>query len=505
MLRSGRMPARISWGFTTPANLNKEHGHNDSAGVQPFRTSVSLTRRRIQSYCASPFHVPASNTKGVGVRVSATLAREAQHEVLLQRLADARAYTDRLFSVVRTEAFYDRPIPERHRIIFYVGHLEAFDWNLIGRGHFDLRPFSPEWDQLFSFGIDPVDGGLPTDQPEDWPRRADVLRYNDRLRELLDKCLETGPFARAGSDESEFNAANAAMRMGEAAGHRAEVTTLLQVAIEHRLMHAETLTYMLHQLASDKKIAQDDMGAPDARPATAQMVEIPAGVATLGLARCGQADAANTGDEIFGWDNEFKAQRVSVPAFRMDTQNVTNGEFLQFVNEGGYQDRALWSESDWEWLRTSGTAHPGFWIRREGARSLDWSYRTMFDERPLPLEWPVYVSHAEATAYARWRGKELPSEAEWHRAALGTPNGAERKYPWGDALPDSSRGNFDFTAGTPPMWEAFPQARARGAFSICWATGGNGRGHCLRRSRVSCRSRFTQGIRRIFLTESTTL
>ena len=103
--------------------------------------------------------------------------------ILPQRLAEARAYTDALFSIVRPEAYYDRPIPERHRIIFYLGHLEAFDWNLIGRGHFDLQPFAPEWDQLFSFGIDPVDGGLPTDQPQDWPRCAEILRYNERLRE----------------------------------------------------------------------------------------------------------------------------------------------------------------------------------------------------------------------------------------------------------------------------------------------------------------------------------
>ena len=60
--------------------------------------------------------------------------------------------------------------------------------------------------------------------------------------------------------------------------------------------------------------------------------------------------------------------------------------------------------------------HPGFWVDA-GAT---WSLRTMFDEIPLPLDWPVYVSHDEASAYARWAGKELPSEAEWHRAACGT-------------------------------------------------------------------------------------
>src|SRR2546430_6269696 len=89
----------------------------------------------------------------------------------------SRACTDELFRIVREEALYDRPIAERHRIIFYVGHLEAFDWNLLSRRAFGLRSFHPAFDQLFSFGIDPVGGGLPADAPEDWPTRPEIERY----------------------------------------------------------------------------------------------------------------------------------------------------------------------------------------------------------------------------------------------------------------------------------------------------------------------------------------
>ncbi len=89
--------------------------------------------------------------------------------VLLKRLDEARAETDRLFDLVKPEYLYERPIPERHRIIFYVGHLEAFDWNLLRERVFGRSTFHSEFDRLFAFGIDPVDGGLPTDQPSDWP------------------------------------------------------------------------------------------------------------------------------------------------------------------------------------------------------------------------------------------------------------------------------------------------------------------------------------------------
>src|ERR1700752_3119133 len=108
---------------------------------------------------------------------------------LLDRLADARANTDALFSRIAPEALYDRPIPERHRLIFYLGHLEAFDWNLLGRGAFDLPPDNAAFDKLFAFGIDPVGGNLPTDTPADWPKERVVRRYVARVRERLDASL----------------------------------------------------------------------------------------------------------------------------------------------------------------------------------------------------------------------------------------------------------------------------------------------------------------------------
>ena len=91
-------------------------------------------------------------------------ATEVRHE-LLARLQQARLQTDELFEQVKPEFLYERPIPERHRIIFYVGHLEAFDWNLLRERVLDRSSFHSEFDNLFAFGIDPVDGGLPSDQP----------------------------------------------------------------------------------------------------------------------------------------------------------------------------------------------------------------------------------------------------------------------------------------------------------------------------------------------------
>src|ERR1700675_4735204 len=111
------------------------------------------------------------------------------HSLLLQ-ISQARERSDALFGIVRPEALYERPIAERHRIIFYLGHLEAFDWNLFHERVLELKAFHPEFDRLFAFGIDPVGGGLPTDEPLDWPSVAAVHDYVRKIRAALDEKLE---------------------------------------------------------------------------------------------------------------------------------------------------------------------------------------------------------------------------------------------------------------------------------------------------------------------------
>ena len=88
----------------------------------------------------------------------------------------------------------------------------------------------------------------------------------------------------------------------------------------------------------------------------------------------------------------------------------------------------------------------------------------MFREVPLPLDWPVYVSHAEAAAYARWTKNSLPTEAQWHRAAYGARDGLERPYPWGSEPPSGKRGNFDFRGWDPTPVNAFPEGQS--AFGV---------------------------------------
>ena len=358
--------------------------------------------------------------------MSTALADIAVRRQLLDRISDARRSSDALFEIVRQDAIYDRPIRERHRIIFYVGHLEAFDWNLLHENVLGLKSFHSAFDRLFAFGIDPVGGGLPSDQPSDWPSVEAVHDYVIKIRSALDEKLVNGGLEPSALSRDNF-----------------PLDTLLNVAIEHRLMHVETLAYMFHQLPFDRKIRRESPVTLESAPVEHGMIAIPDGVTTLGLPRDG---------ENFGWDNEYELHSDRVPAFEIDRYEVTNAQFLDFVNAGGYETQSFWNSDDWQWKTANSVSHPVFWIQ-----SVDgWLYRGMFEELPLPLNSPVYVSHAEAGAYARWAGKVLPTEAQWHRAAYGTTRGIENLYPWGDAHPDSSLGNFDFHHWNPTPVNAFP-------------------------------------------------
>jgi gamma-glutamyl hercynylcysteine S-oxide synthase len=363
----------------------------------------------------------------------------AQREIagrrqLLERVADARSRSDALFKIVRENFLYERPIPERHRIIFYVGHLEAFDWNLLHENVLGLKSFHPEFDRLFAFGIDPVGGGLPSDHPSEWPSLEAVRNYVSKIRAALDEKLVDGSLESYGQGRDGF-----------------PLGTLLNLAVEHRLMHVETLAYMLHQLPFDRKVYPGNSFHLATAPVAHRMIEIPAGAATLGLPRP---------VETFGWDNEYEAHAVHVPPFEIGQYEVTNEQFLEFMAAGGYETRAYWSDEDWTWKAAHAVSHPVFWTKaREG-----WSYRAMFEELPLPLDWPVYVSHAEAMAYAGWARKSLPTEEQWHRAAYGTAEESETNYPWGHEAPNKHFGNFDFVHWNPTPVNAFPAGRS--AFGV---------------------------------------
>jgi len=160
------------------------------------------------------------------------------------------------------------------------------------------------------------------------------------------------------------------------------------------------------------------------------MVRSPGGTVQLG-----------TDDHTAAYDNERPRHAVEVAPFWMDVHPVTNGEFLAFVEDGGYDRRDAWAPEGWAWRETGGALAPKHWERGHDG----WRSRAFDREGPLDPSLPVcHVCFWEADAYARWAGKRLPTELEWETAASWDPEaGAKRAYPWGDDPPTALQANLD--------------------------------------------------------------
>lgn len=347
------------------------------------------------------------------------------HVSPLEALESAWERSDRLFEILAPEALRARPIALRQPFLFYMGHLPAFAWNHLGRGALARRPFDPELDTLFERGIDPPDDSDADIDDSAWPGADAVLAYRDRVRREISRVVDE-PAAQP----------------------------VLPMVLEHELMHHETLLYMLQQLEPGQKVRPDwlpDTPKGGAAPERVR-VAIPRGPAVLGAPR----------DGSFRWDNERPERNVDVAAFRIDSVPVTNREFREFVEAGAYRDRRLWSAAAWEWISKRNHQRPRFWTRAGDETRVGTLFGDVsFDEA---ASWPASVMHGEAEAWARWAGARLPTEAEFHRAAFGSPDGAAREHPWGSALPGPEHGNFGFRWWSPGPVGAHP--RGASAFGV---------------------------------------
>ena len=346
-------------------------------------------------------------------------APELSRTAVLDWYLRNRARTREIFDLVSPEAYYSQPIALRHPLVFYEGHLPAFSFNTLVKKGLGKPSIDPALESLFARGIDPHESAANTtsDARKLWPSRETVHAFADEADRQVVEALREAPLSQPG---------HPLLDRGEA------VFSIL----EHEAMHQETLLYMWHRLPLGQKTRPPAYRVSTNGPVPPQAwIEIPAGTATLGADR----------DAIpFGWDNEQPAMAENVDAFAIEQHDVTNARWLEFIEAGGYRMERWWTPDAWQWIRSESIAHPLFW-ERDGDH---WLWRGMFDRIPLPFAWPVYVSHAEASAFARWSGTRLPTEAEFQRAAYGSPEG-ERQYPWGDEPPSSRHGVFDFGSWDP--------------------------------------------------------
>ena len=312
-----------------------------------------------------------------------------------------------LFDSVSARAYLSRPIPLRLTPAFYEGHLPGFSFQKLVREALGRPSIDPAYERLFERGIDPGDAGAAAKAgPQTWPSRAEIQAFGAACDAAVEDAL-----LHADLDVAD--------------NPRLERSWAVWAILEHEPMHHETFAYLMQRIPySEKRAPRDYVRPRDAEHPKMTRIEIPAGVATLG---------ARSADVTFGWDNEFQETSVAVEAFECDAYPVTNKQWMNFVRDGG--------------------PVPSFWIEHEGTFKLlgAWEVLPMLDSAP------VWVTSEQARAYASWCDRRVMTEAEYHRAAFGTPQDGERQYPWGNDPPTHRRGNFDWQSWDPLPVGSFPE------------------------------------------------
>lgn len=346
----------------------------------------------------------------------AGVSEEARKHEIARRLAEARARTLLLTSVVTEDDLRRQHDPLMGPVIWDLGHIAHFEqlW-LVDNTRGEIR-FS-EMPGMFN----PFENPRAARGSLSLPSRSDALELLAQVRRgVLANLLR-----------SSLDAASPLLRDG----------FVYSMVLQHEYQHDETILQTM----------QLKQGAPYAAPRASPIPEPAIGLEPGAMARFeGGVVVIGTDDRTEAYDNERPAHEIEVGPFEIDVAPVTEAGYIEFMEDGGYSRRELWSDEGWDWLQEARVDAPKYWLRDDGG----WQVREMDRLRPASDRHPVsHVCWHEAAAWAQWAGKRLPTEIEWEVAASWDPVArAKRKYPWGDAEPGPLHANIDQLAfGTSPI------------------------------------------------------
>ena len=316
-----------------------------------------------------------------------------RYDSLFETMADDRAY-------------YEKSIPLRHPLIFYYGHTATFYVNkLILTGLIEHR-INPEFESMFAIGVDEMSWDDLDETHYNWPSVPEVTEYRRQVKELVNNLIKMAPLTLPIDWENPW--------------------WIIMMGIEHEQIHLETSSVLIRQQKLDY-LQTHPSWEPCKKTGTApdnEMIVISAGEVTIG-----KADDS----PYYGWDNEYGSHTSEVDAFEASRYLVSNHEFLEFVDAGGYQQDSYWDDEGLKWRDFAKADKPTFWLKSEvKEKGVIWNLRLMAEVIEMPWDWPVEVNCLEAKAFCNWKAEvttdsvRLPTEDEWYRMAA-TSNVPELK------------------------------------------------------------------------------
>ena len=328
--------------------------------------------------------------------LTGTSVSEKRHE-LKAYFQQTWATYESLFSMIDSdEAYYLRPEPLRHPLIFYFGHTATFYINKLILGKFINKRLDKRIEAICAVGVDEMSWDDLNSAHYDWPTVNELRAYRLKVANTVEQLIDTMELTLPIQQDS--------------------LAWLMLMGCEHERIHLETSSVIMRMLPLNYLTQHDDWQpcSSSAQAPTNAFINIAEQSLTLGKPGS---------DKTYGWDNEYGTTDVNVKSFNASKYLISNSEYLAFVKAGGYQMAKYWGEEGQQWLAFTKATMPRFWsVKNDNNQEDDTQYfqRNLVDIMPLPLDWPVEVNYLEAKAYCNWQSDvnscfiRLPTEAEWY-------------------------------------------------------------------------------------------
>lgn len=307
---------------------------------------------------------------------------EAGRGGMLERYLATRRATLALCEPLRREDYIVQPAADESPVKWHLAHTSWFFETLVlDQSQTGYTPFHEDFTHLFNSYYESV-GARAARGLVSRPTVAEVLDYRAHVDEGMTQLLEQGAL----DGEMEF---------------------VTEVGTHHEQQHQELLLAACKQVLSQHPFRPpyvEAEGPPvSLQPTPPRWIDHAGGMVWIGH-----------DGEAFSFDNERPQHQVYIEPFQLGSRLVTCGEYLEFIEDGGYEKPELWLYDGWETVRSQGWRAPMYWEARDGG----WRVYTLGGLRELvPAEPVCHVSYYEADAFARWRGARLPTEIEWEVAA----------------------------------------------------------------------------------------